>query len=106
MPVGLSGSGTFALLRNPLKSLAGIESVESNEDALVGQFKDGEGNQAYMVVNYSSPFEIADSTVTLKFKDAKRVLICKKGRLLVKELSRKTLDLKFGSGEGCFVIPL
>lgn len=106
MPLGISGSGTYSQLRSPLEKITGISGVEASADALVSEFADKKGNVAYMVMNYSSPFEHSDNTVTVKFENAKKVLICKKGKRVVENLKNNTLTMKLGSGEGYFVIPV
>ena len=106
MPLGMSGSGTYSQLRSPLEKVKGIASVDATADALVSEFKDKKGNVAYMVMNYSSPFEHADNKVTLKFENADKVLVCKKGKRVVENLKNNTLELDIGCGEGYFVIPV
>ena len=106
MTVGASGNGTYRLLTDAAEEVRGIKKTEATEDAIIGQFRDGSGNTAYMVVNYASPFDNASNTVTLQFERASRVLVCMKGRRVVKELTGKTLTLEMGSGEGYFVIPV
>lgn len=106
MPIGPSGGGAYALLRFPMKELYGVEKVKASEDTIIGQFRDKANNKAYMVTNYSSPYKNVESTVTLTFKTAKKVLICKKGRRIVQALKNRQLTLTVGSGEGYFVIPI
>lgn len=106
MPLGMSGSGTYSQLRSPLEKVKGIAAVDATADALVSEFKDKKGNVAYMVMNYSSPFEHADNKVTLKFENADKVLVCKKGKRVVENLKNNTLELDIGCGEGYFVIPV
>jgi hypothetical protein len=106
MPIGESGDGAYIALTHSLTSLYGVSSVTATEDAIVGQFRDKVGNKAYMVTNYSSPYLNKSNTVTMTFKTAKKVLICKKGRRIVETLTNHTLTLDVGSGEGYFVIPI
>lgn len=106
MPVGLSGSGTFSGLINKPKSLDGLQSVAAEKDALIGQFRDKNGNLAYMVTNYTSPFNAESNTVELTFENAQRVLVCKKGRQIVETVKNGKLVLQMGCGEGFFVVPL
>ena len=106
MPVGQSGSGTFGLLRNPLKKLTGVKEVKASEDALIGEFRDEDGNTAYMVTNYSSPFTSKSNTVTMTFENTDRVLVCKKGKKIVEQVKDNRLTLEMGCGEGYFVIPI
>lgn len=106
MTIGSSGNGTFRLLRSPLKSLYGIKNVTAKEDAIVGQFKDADGNYAYMVTNYELPYDNASNTVTIQFENCKKVLVCKKGRRIVEQVKNNTLVLEMGACEGFFVIPI
>ena len=107
MTIGTSGIGsTFSGLKNRLKTLDGVSSAAATEDALIGQFKDKDGNRAYMVTNYATPYIGTPNTVTIKFNNAKKVLICKKGRQIVQTVKNNTIELEMGGGEGFFVIPL
>ncbi len=106
MPVGISGGGAFSLLQHPLESLYGVTEATATGDAIIGQFKDRLGNRAYMVTNYTSPYLNEINSVTLKFKKANKVLICKKGRQIIQTLKNRTLTMDVGSGEGYFVIPI
>lgn len=106
MPIGVSGHGTYALLTNPLKSLTGVSKVTAEKEALIGEFKDKNNNIAYMVTNYSSPFKSETNKVTLKFTNAKKALVFKKGRKVVYQLTNNTLEFEMSTGEGYFVIPI
>ncbi len=106
MTLGASGGGGYATLQHPMKSLYGVSDVKSTEDAIVGQFKDKEGNYAYMVTNFTSPYVNKSTTVTMKFNNVSKVLIAKKGREVVQTLKGNTLTMTVGSGEGYFVIPI
>ena len=106
MPVGVSGGGAYALLTDPLDKPDGIDFVEATGDALIGQFADKNGNKAYMVTNYESPFKNNGNVVKLKFANAEKVLVCKKGKRFIYNLQNNTLELNMGSGEGYFVVPV
>ena len=106
MPIGQSGSGNYKLLTDSMDKVYGIEKADATEDALIGQFSDDQGNYAYMVTNFSSPFDNLSNTVTIKFENCRKVLICKKGRRIIEEFDNNTLTLNLGSGEGFFVIPI
>ena len=106
MPIGSSGGSAYSLLRHPLESLYGVEQVSAEGDAIIGQFSDNRGNTAYMVTNYISPYKNESNLVTMKFNEAEKVLICKKGRRIVQKLNNHTLVMQIGPGEGYFVIPV
>ena len=106
MPIGTSGSGTFALMTDPLEKVSGIKMADATEDALIGEFTDKKGNTAYMVTNYSLPYDNKSNTVSLEFENATKLLICKKGKLVEMELKNHKIDITLGSGEGYFIIPI
>lgn len=106
MPIGASGGGAYSLLRNPLKNLYGVTEVKASGDTIIGQLRDKNRNRGYMVVNYTSPYQNTEINVTMKFANAEKVLICKKGRRIVENLTNNTLQMTLGSGEGYFVIPV
>ena len=106
MSLGLTGSGTYYGLVNRPEKLKGLKGAEATKDALVGQFKDKNGNLAYMVMNYASPFLNEDNKVTLDIENASHVLVCKKGKKIVEKLDNGKLELDMACGEGFFVIPL
>jgi len=106
MTIGTSGSGTFALLTDSLEKVTGITEVVASEDALIGEFKDKDGNIAYMVNNYSLPYANKNNQITITFENTNKVLICKKGVKIVETLENNTLNLNMGSGEGYFIIPI
>lgn len=88
-----------------LESTPRIASYSSDEDIVIGTFRDGEGADGFMVTNVTLPADRKTATVKLKFKDAKRVEIYAKGRSFVRKLDKGKLTLKVGPGEGWFVIP-
>ena len=59
-----------------------------------------------MVTNYESPFKNNGNVVKLKFANAEKVLVCKKGKRFIYNLQNNTLELNMGSGEGYFVVPV
>lgn len=88
-----------------LKSHKRISSITSEEDVLIGTFKDSKNNDGFMVVNYTDPFYDKSNDVEIKFKNAKKAIVIVKGEKKIVDLSSGTLTLNLDSGEGIFVIP-
>ena len=97
----------FTLVSDQLEKLEKIESVECDEDVVVGQFTDEEGSYAYMVTNASVPFDPKTANVKLTFdKEYDYAMVVKKGTRSLVELDNHVLSMAIGSGEGYFVVPV
>ena len=84
-----------------------IASVENEQDAIMGAFKDDEGNDAFMLVNYTDPYFDLDNKVTVKFNDAKALLMYRFGEKVIVPLnSDGSYTFVLYPGEGRFIIPL
>ena len=93
---------TFEMLEDALQEADGIESLSSVQDALLGCFKKGNGN-AYILVNYSDPIDNVENTITIKFSNAKKLLIYRKGVAYFQEINCE-FEITLDSGEGIFII--
>ena len=97
----------FANITSPMESHKRIKSIEATEDTLVGVFKDDQGMDAFMIVNFTDPYFDKDSEVTVQFKDAKALLMYRLGQKVVVDLPKDgSYTFKMYPGEGRFVIPL
>ena len=90
-----------------LKSHPRIGDVSITEDAIMGTFKDADGNDAFMLVNYTDPYFNKNNTVTIQFKDTDALLMYRLGK---QEVVKPDKDGKYTfelyPGEGRFIIPL
>lgn len=84
-----------------------IKKVTSTEDTLIGCFKDEQGYDGFMVMNFSDPyFDLADE-ITIEFNHASKAQVyCFDGSKRIEQLDDGKLNLSLASGEGCFVIPI
>ena len=89
-----------------LASLEGIKSVSASYDALIGQFKDDNNYQGYMLVNYTEPSKELKNTIELEFNDAKGVLMYRAGVEMLLKVENNKLSVPLEAGEGVFIIPL
>ena len=80
--------------------------MEIKKDALMGTFKDDEGRDAFMLVNYNDPYFGEENEVTIEFKDAKALLMYRMGKQEVVKLNKGKYTFKLYPGEGRFIIPL
>lgn len=83
-----------------------IKSFTTQQDTLTGVFKDKDGRDGFMIVNFTEPSAGLKNTVELEFNDCTHALIVKKG--VPEEVDAKDGKISFtmDAGEGYFVIPL
>ena len=89
-----------------MKSHERIASVKSDNDLLIGSFKDKDNRDAFMVVNVVDPDFDDSATVTLTFNDCDYVVIYKKGEKVVAKAENGVVKLNMGSSEGYYVMPM
>ena len=79
-----------------------------SEDTLLTTFKHKETkDDAFMLVNWSNPYDKKNSEVTLNFKDAKGLLMYRLGQKVIVKLPKSgDYTFKLYPGEGRFIIPL
>ena len=84
-----------------------IANVTRSEDAIIGAFKDKNGNDAFMLVNYTDPYYNLSNRVTIQFNDAKALLMYRFGEEYLVPLNADgTYTFELYPGEGRFIIPL
>ena len=97
----------FRSVEHKMTSHPRIASVENEQDAIIGTFKDDDGNDAFMLVNYTDPYFDLDNRVTIKFNDAKALLMYRFGEQVIVPLdSDGSYTFVLYPGEGRFIIPL
>ena len=84
-----------------------IKKLEGTQDTLLTSFKDKDGNDAFMLVNFTDPYFQKDNQVTIKFKGAKGLLMYRNGQKMIVPLGVDgTYTFNLYPGEGRFIIPL
>ena len=101
-----AGKNCFPNAKNWLRSHDGIKSFTSTEDAILGVFKDENGYDGFMLVNFSDPFYNKENTVTLELRGATRAVVYIQGESQIVDLSDGTYTATLQPGEGHFIIPL
>ena len=81
-----------------------IKTVHTQEDLVVGCFRDENGKPAYIIVSYGETTDISPNPIDICFSGCSAVMFYKKGE---KNIVRNTdrLETVLEKGEGVFVIP-
>lgn len=88
-------------------SHARIRSFSCRKDAIAGAFKDEEGRDGFMVVNYDAPSSEETNRIEISFNNCtKAIVIGRDGKKTVTEPQNGKLTLDLKASEGAFVIPL
>jgi hypothetical protein len=80
--------------------------MKTQQDTLTGVFKDSEGRDGFMIVNYTEPSAGLQNKVDLQFENCTRAIVVKKGIQEVVDCKDGALTFTMDAGEGYFVIPL
>lgn len=83
-----------------------IRSFTTQQDTLTGVFKDKEGRDGFMIVNFTEPSAGLKNEVNLQFNDCTHALIVKNGKSEEVEAKDGKISFVMNAGEGYFVIPL
>ena len=97
----------FRAIGQVMESHPKIGEVEVEQNAIMTAMKNANGDDAFMLVNYTDPYYDLDNQVTVEFKDTKALLMYRFGEEVLVELGsdgKYTFDLY--PGEGRFIIPL
>ena len=97
---------SFRSVQNKLKSHPRIKKVEYTEDTVITAMKDAEGNDAFMLLNYTDPYFDLDNRVTIEFKDADALLMYRLGQEMIVPLKNGKYTFELYPGEGRFIIPI
>lgn len=94
----------FDGLSAPLEELSLAKRWDATEDALVGVFKDADGNDGLIVTNYTDPADLCSNLVRFEFKDVRAVRIYRDGVAQDYKVTNNRLDVELAPGEGVFII--
>ena len=101
-----AGVNNFTTAKNWIRKHDGIKKFTSTEDALLGVFKDKNGYDGFMLVNFADTYYDRKNTVTLELRGATRAMIYIKGQPQIVDLTDGTYTVTLEPGEGQFIIPL
>ena len=90
-----------------LADFALISSIVARLDTVVSEFKDANGNKAYMFVNYSEPGLGLSGDVFVNFSSkVNKAVIYQNGEKKVVDVENNKLKLTLDAGGGAFVYPV
>ena len=75
-----------------------ISSIKTEQDTLVGVFKDNEGRDGFMIVNYTEPSAKLKSKVDLTLNDCTRAIVVKNGKQEVIDCVNGVLSFTMNEG--------
>ena len=96
----------FALSKNAYVTSDRIKSVVTQQDTIIGVFKDNENRDGFMVVNFTEPSAGLKNKVKLTFNDCQRAIVITDGVQEVVDVNNGILEFTQNSGDGTFIIPL
>ena len=96
----------FELVRGKVKPITDVEKVRSKYDIIMNEFTDGEGNKAFMLLNYDAPILKRNNETTITFKEAQGVMYYRDGEPMTAVLKDGKFEIELKAGEAIFVIPL
>lgn len=82
-----------------------MKSISGNSDYIIGVMEDKDGNEGFMISNYSSLADANDLTLSLDFGKHNHAIVYVDGTLSEVELTSGKLNLELKYGEGAFVVP-
>lgn len=97
-------NANFDGLDAPLETLEVCNRWDATEDALVGVFKDKDGNDGLIVTNFTDPALGLSNLVRFEFKDVSKVRLYRGGVAYDYEVVNNRLDIELEPGEGVFII--
>ena len=101
-----SGRNCFLNVKKWMHKHDGIKSFTSTEDTLMGVFKNDDGYDGFMLVNFADPAYDRENTVNLEFRGATHALVYIEGKPQMVDLPNGSYTVTLKSGEGQFIIPL
>ena len=101
-----AGKNCFLHVENWMRKHDGIKKFSSTEDAIMGVFKDENGYDGFMLVNFADTMYDRENTVNIQFRGASRAMIYIGGEPQMVDLVDGTYTVTLAPGEGQFIIPL
>lgn len=99
---------SIRMIKNAVKpdAIGGVKSVTSDNDLLMGNFKDANGNLGLYAVNASRPALKKGAKFTIEFDGYDGVQVFEKGVPRVIDLVKGKAEISLAAAEGKFLIPV
>ena len=99
-------NSAFDRLTQALTNHERIKSISAKEDTIVGCFKDKNGYDGFLAVNYSVPADAKADDVTINFRQASKAIVYSYGEQSIVDLEDGVLNITLDRGQGAFIIPI
>ena len=83
-----------------------IYSVKAKKDTFAGVFKDDEGRDGFMFLNYDTPTSKEINTVEIQFRNCTQVVVYVNGERKQVEVKNGAISLDLKAADAAFIIPL
>ncbi len=83
-----------------------IHKVKTTKDTFAGVFKDGEGRDGFMFVNYDAPTSKDVDKVDIQFKNCTQVIVYINGERKQVAVKNGAISLELKASDAAFIIPL
>ena len=97
---------SFGLLKKPLaaSNIDEMVSARSDEDILIGCFKDEDGKAGYIVVNAGDTFSAKKAKFSIRFKETDLVSVYRNGEEEIVRLTDNEFNGDLDVGEGILIL--
>jgi len=96
----------FDMLNEKIFEHERIKQVTTQQDTIIGTYKDKDGRDGFMMVNYTAPAYRLKDKVEIDFNDADAVIFYREGEYNLVELTDGHFEIELDAGEGVFAIPV
>lgn len=83
-----------------------IYSVTTTKDTFAGVFKDGEGRDGFMFVNYDSPSSTETNVVNVQFRNCTQAIVYINGERKQVNVNNGAISVELKASDAMFIIPL
>ena len=83
-----------------------IHSVKVTKDTFAGVFKDGEGRDGFMFVNYDTPTSKETNTLKVQFRNCTEAIVYVNGERKQVTVNNGSVSLELKASDAAFIIPL
>jgi hypothetical protein len=101
-----AGTNCFPNTKLSLKYYPRVKKIEASEDTITGCFKDKDGYDGFMLVNFSDPTQKQTDNVKVTFNNASRAVVYANGVKSIVDLTNGVYETALAPGAGQFIIPI
>ncbi len=83
-----------------------IYSVKTTKDAFAGVFKDGDGRDGFLFVNYDSPTSKEINKIDVQFRNCTKAVVYVNGQRKQVDVNNGAISIELKASDAAFIIPL